>query len=562
MRSLALAACCAACGFSPIGELVDQGAAGFDGDLVGGSVASRGAIEPDTYYVGGLRARGYRNEGVTRTTTGADLAALFTQPTGEIVGQNFTNWGGDYPHGFGFGNGDHFSIVVDGEIYVPAGTTTYVLAADDAGFLEITIDGAITSVHSDVGTSGVLSLASATGGWYPVRGAMSESIGSAFFVLLDTTNGDPVAVPTSHLRAKTTDMHGLVTYLFALEEIEYLAGVWLDHGPIDHDQFTPGPSDYNLTTAFSARYAGQLLIDHATTSAITVDIGADLDDAFRLWIDGQLVASHWPTLDDRAVPVALVAGWHAIAFDYGNNVGTTSVHLRLDGAPVPSDHLRPAVAWGFPMQVYGNGTPVPWSGTTPATYSLTVPAVDGEVIDTIDLGYDIAGMQAGLAATLEQDGVIDPIAVRAMPNEINTASHLYDYDALRTAFVGMPLAGTWQFTVTPNGMSGAMTAVVAASIHGGPNMPFTPVVTYTSQPRPAGTIDRVHVEAQLDGATLAVAVRTADDVAQLANQPWTTVEGDGPPNVAAGDFLQYQLVITGDGWEFPSVESVEVDYHR
>jgi hypothetical protein len=186
---------------------------------------------------------------------------------------------------------------------------------------------------------------------------------------------------------------------------------------------------------------------------------------------------------------------------------------------------------------------------------------DGD-LDTVDLGYDIAGMQAGLAATLEQDGVIDPIAVRAMPDEINTASHLYDYDALRTAFVGMPLAGTWQFTVTPNGMSGAMTAVVAASIHGGPNMPFTPVVTYTSKPRPAGTIDRVHVEAQLDGATLAVAVRTADDAAQLTNQPWTTVEGDGPPNVAAGDFLQYQLVITGDGWEFPSVESVEVDYHR
>lgn len=93
-------------------------------------------------------------------------------------------------------------------------------------------------------------------------------------------------------------------------------------------------------------------------------------------------------------------------------------------------------------------------------------------------------------------------------------------------------------------------------------MPFSPVVTYTSPPRSVGTIDRVRVEAPLDGATLAVAARTAHDAAQLANQPSTTVEGDAPPNVAAGELVQYQLVLTGDGWEFPNVESVEVDYHR
>ena len=474
MRSLALAACCAACGFSPVGQIIDEGV-GFDGDLVGGSVASDGAIEPDTYYVGGLRARGYRNEGVTRTTTGAELATLFTQPSGEIVGQSFTNWGGDYPHGLGFGNADHFSLVVDGEMYVPAGTTTYLLVADDAGFLEVTIDDAITSVHADFTTNSTLQLTSATGGWYPVRGAMSESVGSAAFALYDTTSGGPLPIPPSHLRAKTTDMRGLVMYLFAREELEYLAGVWLDHGPIDHDQFTPGPSDYNLTTAFSVRYAGQLLLDHAATSTITVDIGTDLDDAFRLWIDGQLVASHWPTLEDRELPVALAAGWHSIVFDYGNNAGATSVHLRLDGQPVAADHLRPAVAWGFPMQVYGNGTPVPWNDATPAVYNLAVNAAAGEVIDTVDLGYDLAGMQSALTATLDQGGAGDPVTVRAMPNEINTASH-YDYDALRTAFVGMPLAPAWHFTVAntvPNGMTGTMTAVVAASIHGGPNMPFT-----------------------------------------------------------------------------------------
>ena len=553
---------CAACGFQPVQAVTDRGAAGFDGELVGGSIASRGAIEPETYYVGGVRARGYRNEGVTRTTTGVDLDRLFTQPTGEIVGQNFTNWGGDgYPHGLGFGSADHFSVVVDGELYVPAGTTSYVLVADDAGFIEVTVDGAITSVHSDYTSSGTMTLAVANAGWYPILGAMSESYGTAALALYETTSGSAMAIPAGHLRARTTDMRGLVTYLYALEELEYLAGVWLDHGPIDHEHFTPGPSDWGLTNTFSARYAGQILIDQAATHTLGVATGADIDDASRLWIDGTLIeTNHWPTLADRNVPIGLLAGWHTIAFDYGNNIGATSLHLEFDGAAVPVDHLRPVVAWGFPMPVYGGN-----AVASPGVYDLGVAAQDGQVIDTVDVAYTIVGAQTGLTATLAQDGATDPIVVRAQPNEANTAGRFYNYDALREAFVGLPLAPAWQFTTLSNGTTGTISAVVAASTHGGQNLPFAPVLTYTSPPRetPGATaLGRVHVEASLDGAHLAIFVRTARDAAQLTAQPWTPVENDHVPAAAADAVVQYQLVITGDGWEFPSIESVEVDYSK
>ena len=451
MRALVLAGL-VGCGFAPVEgtAIVEKGIDGFTGDLSGGSVASRGAIEPETYFPGGLRARGYHNEGVTATTTSADLAGLFTQPSGQIVGWNFAVWGDDpssgYPHGLGLANHDHWSVVIDGEIWLPAGTSTYVLAADDAGFVEIDVDGAITGVHASYVANGTLTITTAHDGWYPIKGAMSESIGSATFYLIETApEAATTAIPPSHLRAKTTAMRGLVAYLFYLQELEIGPAMWLDPGPIDHDAFTPGPADYAFSTTFSERLAGQILIDTAGVHAFAVDA----DDSYRLFIDGQLVA--------------------------------------------------------------------------------------------------------------------DPLAIRGTPNEEDFAPSLYDYDALRTAFVGAALAPAWHLTVTSSvAQSGSVSGVVMASYHGGPLQPFTPNVVYTSQPHAtpgARVIDQILVDATLAGATMTLAVRTAGSEARLATAAWTRVDNGAPILIAGDELVQYQLALAGDGWMFPSVERVEVDYH-
>jgi len=566
MRALVLAGL-VGCGFTPIEgtAIVEQGIDGFTGDLIGGSVASRGAIEPDTYDVGGLRARGYHNEGVTAATTSADLAGLFTQPCGELLGWNFAAWGDDinagYPHGLGLANHDHWSVVIDGEIWLPAGTSSYVLAADDAGFVEIEIDGAITGVHASfAGGNGMISIATSHDGWYPIKGAMSESIGNATFSLSESapTAG---AIPPTHLRAKTTDIRGLVAYLFYLQELELGPAMWLDPGPIDHDAFTPGPSDWGFTTTFSERLAGQILIDEPGAHAFTVDA----DDSYRLFVDGQLVADHWLTLPDQTGAPDLAPGWHAIALDYGNNAGAASLHLSLDGAAVPADHLRPAVAWGVPISAYGSQTASLWSDQTPGVYVMTLAVNGGEVIDTTDLEYAITGTRTGVAAAFDQGGAADAIALRDTANEADFTPTLYDYDALRSAFVGAALAPTWHLTVTSSAVqSGTAKGVVVVSYHGGPLQPFAASVVYTSQPHPtpgARVIDEIHVDAALAGATMTLAVRTAGDEARLASESWTPVENGQRPPIAAGEFIQYQLELAGDGWTFPSVERVELDYH-
>jgi hypothetical protein len=216
-----------------------------------------------------------------------------------------------------------------------------------------------------------------------------------------------------------------------------------------------------------------------------------------------------------------------------------------------------------PRPAYGNGQAVAWNDSTPAVYSMVAFGNAGEIIDTVDVVYGLSGTRTNIAATLDQTGFLDAIPIHAAANSAG-----YDYEALRGAFVGMPLISTWHFTVanmTPDGMTGVCTAAVTAAVHGGPNQPFAPVVTYTSSPHAtpgAREIDRVAVDAELGMASMTVAVRAADDAATLAGQPWTPIDPNAAVDVAAGEFVQYQLVLTDDGWAFPSVDRVEVDYEQ
>ncbi|MFT3697683.1 MAG: hypothetical protein QM831_31370 [Kofleriaceae bacterium] len=572
MRAAVLVAL-AGCSFAPLTttQIIDTS---FDGELDGGSTASRGAIEPDTYVVGGLRARAYRSTGVTINTTGQDLPTLFPDvPIGEVYGLFPTDWGDQWPKGLNIGATDYFSVLFDGEIYLPAGTSTYALAADDAGFFEITVDGTVTSIHADFNTNGSTQIVTQQPGWYPIRGAFSESIGSARMVLLDMTSGTADLVRARRLRAKTTDARGLMAYLYALEETEYLTGIWFDKGPIDHDTLVPGPSDYGYANTWSMHYAGQLLIDHEGDYTVEVLHGADPDDVTRTFVDGELVAADWFGLKQPAMTTHLTAGWHAFAADFGQNIGGAQVHLRITEAggeakPVGADHLRPAIARNQPVSLYTPAQTFTWADGGSATATFTTAPDDGRVIDTLDFMYIlVGGVRAGLSATLANGDQIDPVTIRDTANETNIANTPYDYDVLRSAFVGMPMQAAWTFTVNDGKVDavggGIQQAVVIATTHGGTIVqPFSPTVVYTSDVKdtPGATLLSFVVDAALDGATMKLEVRVAGDRGNLATAPWQSIEvGAG---VVGGDVAQYRVTLTGDGWQFPSVSRVELDFYE
>jgi hypothetical protein len=577
---------CAGCSFSsqsstapdggPHAEIVDETATDFSGTLSGGVVAPRGALEPDTYVMGGLHAQGWRNNTnpISKTTSLDALPPLGTN-TGEIYGllpnQSWPGSGPTFPKGLGINQGDNFALQFDGEIFLPAGMTILELLADDAAVFEINAGTATTiaAATSDLVPVAVPIMAPAAG-WYPIRGVMGEGGGDAR-VLLGTgvdSNGSPT-LDGKLLRAKTTTVHGLVMAVFAGSELESGPGLGFDPGPLDHANLLPGPSDYGFNGVFSIRYEGQLLVDQSGDYDLSVDVGPDLDDGYRVFVDGTLYSQQWLAMPTVAnLPLRLTAGWHAIVIDYGDNSGNASIHLSLasttdsEFAPVAADHLRPVVTEGI----------TPGAGAKAVTVFGAMPAIDypiallppsGATVDYADFAYVLTGPRGHLMATLSAASVSQPLAIEPAPNETEGAQ--YDYVPLQTAFHGFPAQTTWHLQLADSQASEnpQMSFEVIASHHGGVLMPFSPALDYVSVVHElinATAIGAIRVMGSLAGTTLKVQVHTSDDLDAIAAEPWVDVANGAIPAVELHRYVQYHLQISDDGWAFPVVDQVAIDF--
>jgi hypothetical protein len=70
-------------------------------------------------------------------------------------------------------------------------------------------------------------------------------------------------------------------------------------------------------------------------------------------------------------------------------------------------------------------------------------------------------------------------------------------------------------------------------------------------------IASARVFADTGGARVELAVRSAPDATALAATPWTVV--DGAVRLPASELVQYQLVVSGDGWQYARVDRVELE---
>ena len=190
--------------------IVDDMAADFLGRVTNGVIATRGAIEPDTFVTGGLHARGFKLPGIVKTTS-LDVLPNLGPSSGEVFGLNVTgNWPqssnpGNFPQGMGINQSDNFSILYDGEIHLPAGVTMLQLVVDDDAVFEIKVAGVPVTIATDVGSGAVTQVVTTPAdGWYPIRGAFSEINQDAHLTLSMMVSGTFVPVDGSALRARTT----------------------------------------------------------------------------------------------------------------------------------------------------------------------------------------------------------------------------------------------------------------------------------------------------------------------------------------------------------------------
>ena len=539
-----------------------------DDDLAGtvrDGVLTAGNVEPDGFVLGGLHARAYQaalvdtGEDFAKVLADADASTQFGAGHGQVP----INWGNNArPKGLGLISDSNFSVLYDGEILLPKGEVTLDVDVDDHGLVELfgktVVDaGKATFVVPEIG-------------WYPIRAAMTQLNGPARLAL--TIEQDQVKTPVdgNYLRARVTADRGLVVFVFDGQ------GFVGPHGqvtrPTINEAFGGLAPPYDLTTSFdrfSLRFAGQLRIDTAGSYMFGAILGTD--DGWRLWIDGNPIAHHWLGHPDVGVgTVDLTPGWHSILVDYADEIGIAQIAVTMAGPDAPAggtiapERLRPVVVFG---NTFSFSTPLstPIMDATSTFVMMPLPGEPTELIDAVDYAFRIDNQDMStIAVTL-----FDCTAGQTLPVNTIPSYHHYPADKACAGKVTNPVVD-WQFRISDStvgnagfaGLGGIRDYGVAALYHGGPKMPFAPVITYTSDARPtpgAKRIEAARAIGALDGATVEIAVRSAADAAGLDAAEYAIVR-DGERIDTAGEVMQYRVTISTNGWISPVLDKVEIDY--
>lgn len=529
-----------------------------------------GRLEPDGFVLGGLHARGFQTALVD---AGEDLAKVLADAatateTGAAYAQVPVDWVTARPRGLGLTLSDAFSIVYDGEILLPAGGVVLELDVDDRGIVEVLGQELAGDFQGPV----KLALDVPEAGWYPIRAALTETAANARFVLAIVQGQVRTPVDANRLRARVTDHPGVLVYAFDGQGFVGERG-HAARPTIDEAFGTLAPR-YDLTTSidrFSLRFAGQLRIDTAGTYTFGGEVGGDATDGFRIWIDGKPIAHHW--LGHPEVPagsVDLATGWHTLLVDYADDLGNAQVRVTMTGPDAPGggaidpERLRPVVVFGN-TYTFATTTPTTIADTTSTFVSLPLPGAAAELIDAVDYGFRIDNQNmTALAITLFDCTAGQQLTVNPTPSY-----HYFPADTTCAGEVVNPPLD-WQLRLNDS-VAGNAPFIGSGSIrdygltalyHGGPKLPFAPVFGVTSAPitlAGARRITAARALGSLDGATVEIAIRTAETADALAAATYVVIR-EGVELEPAGELVQYRVTLTTDGWIAPILDRVEIDY--
>ena len=379
MRSLLLAACCAACGFSPSsGGVRRPRCAGFDGELDRWQRRESRRDRAGHVLRRWLARAGYHTNGVTRTTTArTSRRCSRNRRPARSSDSSSPTWGSDatngWPHGLGARRRPTLQhrrrrrdLVAGGHVRRTCSPPTTRASSRSRSTAR---SRACTPTSP---ANGTLSLTSAARRLVSdprrdERVDRQRDVRARSIRQLDDSVGtvpdEPVAREDDrHARARRVSVR-------ARGDRVPRPGVWLDPDRSITISFTPGPSDYPYDGVLGAlrRSAADRCGD---TSAITVDVGADLDDALPV-LDRR--AARRESLADARRSDTLGRARRRTGTRSRSTTATTSAARACicdsTARRCPRITCVPPSRGAFPMQVYGNGTAVPWSGTTPAIYT-------------------------------------------------------------------------------------------------------------------------------------------------------------------------------------------------
>jgi hypothetical protein len=237
----------------------------------------------------------------------------------------------------------------------------------------------------------------------------------------------------------------------------------------------------------------------------------------------------------------------------------------MNGAPIAPAQLRPVVVFGNTV-TFSTTVPTPILDADSSFITLPLAGGPTEEIDSVDYAFRVDNQDMStLTVTLfDCTSTGQPLQISATPGY-----HYYPADKTCAGKLTNPVVD-WQLRFSDStvgntgfvGLGQVRDYGLTALYHGGPKMPFAPVVRYTSGPQLIPNAKRIETARALgdfDGGTVEIEVRAAADAAGLEAAPFELVR-EGAPMAAVGEVAQYRITITTNGWQYPVLDKVEIDY--
>jgi hypothetical protein len=533
---------------------------------------TRGVAEPFAYAYGALRVWGSNEQLIAAIPDATTWAMLAGQPAAGRSGFALTTLPGDATRragGLAFDSDDEWTMWGEGEIWLDAGTNQLHLAGDDFGLVEIVApNGNVTRLAINFNNTVSSSFDAPVDGWYPVRVALAQISGPAFFRLeVDPQGNTPRhRVEAWRFRTAVNDLSG--TFMVVSDEpfLTSPSASDLYEGPLVSENWAAGtPTDLGVIDPnyYCVRWSGQILITTPGDYALRVRT----DDGLRLWIDDQLVYDQWATGGASNMvtpPITLAAGWHDVVYQMMEGIGDARAELSVEtgpvgaGEPLPVARLRPVTG----MHARLATMKIDLNATFNGSYALYLTAGPGATTTYVGrrLIVDHPNWD-GLDVVLDPPNA-NPITVLSTTNMDPGSGAIIITNG---GSVAGAVDGTWNLTFTDGAAAdeGVLQSASFAIEYRGGHPAIDLDSMWTSPVHDLGAdvaISELTWDAHLPApSTLVMEVRGCDDPA-CDGEAWIAVAAPGPlaQPLAAARYAQVQVRMTGNGAVSPWLDWIDL----
>jgi subtilisin-like proprotein convertase family protein len=472
-----------------------------------------------------------------------------------------------------------WTLWLEGEIWLEAGTHQWRLTADDDGFVDIAPPAGsfVRVAAATFEAAGTGTTTAEVAGWYRIRMALAQGIGASNLDLRHQGPGEAelISLPAYRYRTRApASLQGLLAQGFDDRRYQAPGTVALQPGnalSVDYQGRTPQTLGIREGDTFAVRWSGQVRIDVAGSYTFRLRS----DDGQRLAIDGNRVIDVWSdTTQTRDAVVALDVGWHDLAVDLRENTASSSIDLDIIAGPdlvggtIPGERVRPTLVRG--ARVFGGrrteNLAIPDNSATGAIASFRFDGPSDAVATSIDVTAELTHPRySDLEVVIRApSGTFYPVAMQGrLPNQPGSLPIAFS----TVEVAGTAATGTWQLIVRDRvaNLAGSVGEATIALHHRGGESPVAPVASYESAVVELGAVigfDSATWTARTPaGTSVTLRARTCETTDGCAAEAWSAPLAPGAvPPIAPRRFVQYRAELATSGDAVPALDAFELRY--